>query len=73
MPEGYQVYYLKQGTPVVVEGEITEIPLILKSAIVPPELRDSCVKLIEENGNTVLQESVIKKWFEEQGLELGHD
>lgn len=73
MIAGYRVYYLKPGTPIEVDGKVTEIPLTLASMIIPPELKESCTDLIKSNGNTVLQESVMKVWCGLHGIELGQD
>jgi len=73
MIAGYRVYYLKPGEPEHFAGQIAEIPLTLKSMIIPPELKDSCVDLIAKNGNTVLQESVMEVWCGLHGITLGQD
>ena len=65
---GNKVFYLKEGLPI--DGQI---PLTLKWVKIPSELRSSAMKLIEDNGNRILRESELKKWFEEQGLEFGQD
>jgi len=70
MIAGYHIYYLKSGKPIMgYDDSILEIPLVLKSILIPPELIDSAKELIAKNGNTVLSEDVITKWCAEVGLE----
>ena len=74
MIEGYRVFYLKRGEPIMGEDDsITEIPLTLKSVLIPVELEESAKQLIKDNGNTVLTEEVITKWCTEVGIEVGQD
>ena len=55
------------------DNSITEIPLTLKSVIIPVELEESARRLISDNGNTVLTEEVISEWCVEVGIEIGQD
>ena len=71
---GYHMYYLKRGEPIMDENDdLKSIPVTLKSILVPVGLEDSAKELIKENGNTVLNEDVIRCWCDENGLVLGQD
>ena len=74
MIAGYRIFYLKRGEPIMGDDDsITEIPLTLKSVLVPVDLEESAKKLISDNGNTVLTEEVITKWCTEVGINVGQD
>ena len=84
MISGYRMFYLKRGEPILtkdkdeglfgsgIEGQ-TEVPLTLKSVLVPVNLEESAKQLIADNGNTVLTEEVTTKWCNEIGIEIGQD
>lgn len=68
MPEGYRLFYLKRDLTILEDGEVTELPFILSSIIIPFKLRSSAMRFIEENGRSILSEGQIRLWCNENGM-----
>jgi hypothetical protein len=62
---GYLLFYMKTGEPIRgEENEITELPITLERKIIKPELKESCLKFLNEIGNRVPTEKEINNWLE---------